>query len=65
MTREDFEQWVEDHKDEAIERIEADRMTLKNWVYIFGKSLTAMLAEYGDTEDDEAEIESGLNFEEM
>ena len=53
MSREEFEQWVEDHKDEAIDRIEATELPLKEWVKLFGKSLTLLHNEEGNVAEDD------------
>lgn len=57
MNREEFEQWLEDHSAEAIDRIEADIMSLPNWLKTFSRSLKNMVDTYDDDDDD-------LNFEE-
>lgn len=51
MQREEFEQWLEDHAPEAIERIDPEQMPLKSWLKAFGLSLKALAAE-GEDEDE-------------
>lgn len=56
MTRDDFEEWLEDHKDEALALVEGESMSTKKWVTLFGKALQRMRDEEestGDDEDDE------------
>lgn len=68
MTRDDFEQWVEDNKDEALDRIERDSMSLPQWVKLFGKALQLVQAEEegeeDEDEDDYADVDEPLNFDE-
>ena len=52
ISREEFEEWVNDHKDEAIDRIEADEMPLKKWLELFGKSMKRLHREDDVDEDD-------------
>lgn len=61
MTREEFEHWLEDHKDEALDRIDGDLLPLPLWVKHFGRSLNVMVDTYSDADDDDDE---DLSFEE-
>jgi hypothetical protein len=63
LTREDFEAWLEDHKDEAFDRIEASAMTLPNWVRLFGQSLKHLQDTSDDQDDGDDEI-GDFNFDE-
>jgi len=58
MTREDFEEWLEDHKDEALGRIEREEMSLAQWIKLFGKSLRILENEEEEEEDEEDEEEN-------
>jgi hypothetical protein len=53
MSREEFEVWLEDHKDEALDRIEADNLRPARWIALFGASLKSLASE--DTDDTEEE----------
>ncbi len=53
MDRDTFEEWLEDHRDEALNRVEAERMPLTKWISLYAKGLKAEAEEeQGDTEDD-------------
>jgi hypothetical protein len=54
MTRDDFEDWLEEHKDLALEHIEGDNRPVEAWVRLFGKALAFLLTEEEPEDDDEA-----------
>lgn len=68
MTLEEFENWLEDHKDEALARIEAEDLPLPRWCKHFGTALTIEARAYLDSgeepiEDDDDDDDDGLTTE--
>jgi hypothetical protein len=57
MRREDFEDWLEDHRGEALDYIEDAPRTVEQWVRIYAKALKAEAAgaEQDEEEDEDAE----------
>lgn len=54
MTREEFELWLTDCVDEAVDRMDPGHRTLAAWSRTFTQSLRAVMHEEG-LEDDEME----------
>lgn len=63
LSREEFEDWLEDHREEALERIEVTRLPLARWVVLYAKSLTAEVREQVDEDEVDEELD-GVDFEE-
>jgi hypothetical protein len=59
MTRDDFEEWLDDHTYEALAHIEGDRMPVKKWITLFGKALHHLNEgePEEDTDDDDGEVD--------
>ncbi len=53
--RDTFEEWLEEHKDEAIGRIEGDRFSLRRWIALLYKGLI-LESDEGEGKDDEDEL---------
>lgn len=56
MSREEFEVWLEDHKDEALDRIEANNLRLARWIALFGASLKSLSTEEVDDDEEEGDL---------
>jgi hypothetical protein len=57
MTLEDFENWIETHGAEAIDRIEIDEAELSAWLKMYAKSLKNLADEMSADAEDEDEDE--------
>lgn len=58
MNVEQFEEWLDEHAEEALARIEIDEAPLDTWVRLFGKALTAESNVYkGDDEDVDDDVD--------
>lgn len=57
LSREEFEDWLEDHRDEALDRIEAGYLPLTRWVTLYAKSLRIEADEEGESEEDTSDDE--------
>ena len=58
LSREEFEVWLEDHKDEALDRIEMDQLRIGRWLALFLTSLKSLATEDTDEEEDDLFRES-------
>jgi hypothetical protein len=54
MGREEFEEWLEDHGDEALNRIEGERYSLRRWIALFNQVL---IIEQNEADEPEPEDE--------
>jgi hypothetical protein len=53
LSREEFESWLEDHKDEALDRIEPEQLRLGRWIALFLMSLKNLAADDGNDEEEQ------------
>lgn len=60
LTREEFEDWLEDHRSEALDRIEAMEMPLARWVALYSKALAIEVRDNTDS-DEEDVVEEELD----
>lgn len=51
INRDEFEEWLELHKDEALGRIEGEYYTLGRWISLFHQGLIVELHEDGGEPD--------------
>lgn len=68
VSREEFEEWLDEHSDEALNYVdEHHRLSLDRWIKIYAVGLKHMAQEFSssdeDDEDDDAD-EGPLNFDE-
>lgn len=54
MTREEFEDWLEEHQPEALDRIDTDSLSLDSWVKVLTRIFKNMVEEES-SDDDEVE----------
>lgn len=52
MTRDDFEEWLNDHTPEALHLIRGDEMALPAWIRMYARAL-AFEAKAEDDEDED------------
>lgn len=66
MTREQFEEWIENHKDEAVARVQprGETIPLGSWLASFYNQLRAMAAE-STPEESNDEDEDGDSEDEL
>ena len=57
MRREAFEEWLEEHREEALSYIEDAPRSTDQWIKLYAKALKAELYE-ADEDDDDGEDES-------
>lgn len=55
MTREEFEGWLDDHRDEALDRVDPQSLTLSQWRVMYGKALKCIAEEESEGDDEEPE----------
>jgi len=53
MVREEFEEWLEEHGAEALDRIEAMTLSLARWVRLYNKALQHVADEWGEPGEEE------------
>lgn len=58
MSRDEFEEWLEDHRDEALARVEGERFSLRKWIGLFNQGLIVESGASGD--EDESDEEEDL-----
>jgi hypothetical protein len=52
LIRDEFEQWLDDHRDEVMDHLDQRPRSLGNWIMAFSKAMAATAEEHGH-EDDE------------
>lgn len=57
LNREEFEDWLEDHRDEALDRIEVVHLPLIRWIALYAKSLGIEARESPESEEEEPDDE--------
>lgn len=63
INRDEFEDWLETHKDEAVSRIEAETLPLKRWITLLCQGLLVEMHEDGEVDDDDDDdAADGLRF---
>lgn len=56
MTRDEFEQWLEDNREEALADIDDDHKPLGDWLRMMFRSLKVMAQEPVDEDEEVPEI---------
>ena len=64
MDRDSFEEWLEDHRDEAMAHIEGERYPLAKWLSLYAKALKSEYDEESNGDEEEDEDGGELFFEE-
>lgn len=59
MSREEFELWLEDNREEALSRIDDESMTPHEWISGMAGSLKTIASEEFDTDDDDYDEDDG------
>lgn len=63
VTREEFEEWLEEHSDEALNHVdEGHRLPLDRWIFVYAVGLKHMANEYTSNDLDEDADEGPLDF---
>lgn len=63
MTREDFEEWLEEHREEALGRIDVLHTSCASWIRLYSRALQAELDEEGhEAQPDEDDDDDALSF---
>lgn len=53
MTRDEFEDWLQSHSDEALDRMNQTPRSISSWVTSYTRTLLVIAAERGDGEADD------------
>lgn len=64
MTREEFEEWLDEHGSTAMDNIEVDEAEPFQWLKLYSKSLSNLLQEQEEEEDEDEDSDEGDTLEE-